>query len=297
MILSTRKLDTRPVAGSRLTTRTRRFVVRIGILLVAVGLVAALGAPATADQPINAGLIKALVKANSQNSPPPGGGGIVVDNSGKWRARSPQESVSSNNAGNFTWWANPQNNKKWSHAIAEQAKPPVNGSLVIDKAWDFGKKKWVDVAKKPGGNEAPKPPGDGSDKDPYNPFEDPIFWAEQVNNLTNALGSAGQEAGSSSNGGGVSLPPNALPSNPLPPSEPIRIVNPEASLGIVRFAVNGQIGALPPGEFAEIPRGPKWVIEFDRGGQFGKARYALRSGIYRFDLTNKGWELYHEPGT
>jgi len=297
MILSTRKLDPCPVAGSRPTTRTRGFVVRIGILLAAVGLVAALSAPATADPPVNVGLMKALMKANSQNSPPPGGGGIVVDNSGKWKTKSPHESVSPGNPGNFMWWANPQNNKKWSPAIAEQAKPPGNGPLVIDKVWDFGKKEWVEVPKKPGGNEAPKPPGNGSGKDPYNPFEDPMFWAKQVDNLTNSLGDWGQQGGHHGGHGGVSLPPNSLPSNALPPSEPIRIVNPETSPGIVRFAVNGRVGALPPGESGEIPSGPKWVIEFDRGGQFGKARYALRSGTYRFDLTDNGWELYHEPGT
>ena len=38
--------------------------------------------------------------------------------------------------------------------------------------------------------------------------------------------------------------------------------------------------------------GTTWSIEFDRGGNFGMARYQLSEGYYFFSLTERGWELF-----
>jgi len=55
-----------------------------------------------------------------------------------------------------------------------------------------------------------------------------------------------------------------------------------------------RFGALKPGEMLELPLGQKWVIEFDRGGGYGSARYGMTDGQYKFALTSNGWELYHK---
>jgi hypothetical protein len=35
-----------------------------------------------------------------------------------------------------------------------------------------------------------------------------------------------------------------------------------------------------------------WIIEFDRGGAQGMAKYSLKPGYYRFKATDHGWDLY-----
>jgi len=260
----------------------------MGIFFAATGLLAAAAAPATAADVKLLGPFKASPKPN-----PPGKGPVIM--------AKPMLKVVDKISPNV----NPQmvgsSGNLWVPTpTPPNPKPsPPKGPILNNKMLDLSGKTWLPKSKfpNPGDNSNPKPPGNGSGKKPYNPFADPAFWAKQVENFSNSLGGHGHGGGYGGGYGRNPLPPNSLPSNTIPSTKPIRIVNPEASPGVVRFAVNDQIGALPPGEFAEIPRGPKWVIEFDRGGQFGKARYVLRSGIYRFELTDNGWDLYHEPGT
>ena len=70
-------------------------------------------------------------------------------------------------------------------------------------------------------------------------------------------------------------------------------MNPEANQSSVRFIMRGETAELKPGYFLTIEVAQKTLIEFDRGGSFGSARYSLREGMYRFDVDNtKGWELF-----
>jgi hypothetical protein len=41
-----------------------------------------------------------------------------------------------------------------------------------------------------------------------------------------------------------------------------------------------------------LPKGVTWVATFDRGGDYGQARYQLEEGTYKFTPTKIGWELY-----
>ena len=89
-------------------------------------------------------------------------------------------------------------------------------------------------------------------------------------------------------------PGNSLPGNPLPsPAWKITIMNPEANQSSVRFVMGGETAELKPGYFVSVEVTQKTLIEFDRGGSFGSARYSLKDGMYRFDVdSSKGWELF-----
>lgn len=80
---------------------------------------------------------------------------------------------------------------------------------------------------------------------------------------------------------------------PQPPreSQTTLIENPSDTGGTVRFLLGGESFTLKPGETIS-PTGP-WplVVRFHRGGEHGEARYSLRPGVYRFDVTRSGWEL------
>jgi len=75
----------------------------------------------------------------------------------------------------------------------------------------------------------------------------------------------------------------------------IRISSPASNEMAVNYLLNGTRFTIQPGEKQELPADRQWIIEFDRGGQFGKARYTLQMGVSVFTPTAKGWELYNNP--
>lgn len=52
---------------------------------------------------------------------------------------------------------------------------------------------------------------------------------------------------------------------------------------------------MKAGEKQKLPEKATRVIEFDRGGDFGVARYTLSEGNYDFHLTPKGWDIWKLP--
>jgi len=82
--------------------------------------------------------------------------------------------------------------------------------------------------------------------------------------------------------------------NPLPAAANIQVVNPPENRVALSFTLNGQTITLQPGQTRDLQSDRSWIIEFDRGGQFGLARYSLEPGVYVFTPTDKGWELYHQ---
>jgi hypothetical protein len=86
-----------------------------------------------------------------------------------------------------------------------------------------------------------------------------------------------------------------VPANTLPIDEAeakaIVLLNPEGTPGAVRFLLDGHEGSLEPAEYLEQSTIAPMIIEFDRGGDFGLARYSLSEGIYLFKLTERGWDL------
>ncbi len=70
------------------------------------------------------------------------------------------------------------------------------------------------------------------------------------------------------------------------------IVNLEEHGAVMRYRLNGRDWELPPGHYQDLGLSRRWVIEFDRGGHFGHARYAVGRVKYTFTPTEHGWELF-----
>jgi hypothetical protein len=74
----------------------------------------------------------------------------------------------------------------------------------------------------------------------------------------------------------------------------IRIANP-AEHGVTwKFLIDGQVETLPAGYAMELSE--TCVLEFDRGGSAGTARFPLTDGTYTFTPTGDGhWKLDQSP--
>jgi hypothetical protein len=59
----------------------------------------------------------------------------------------------------------------------------------------------------------------------------------------------------------------------------------------VTFLMDTQDVALRDGEVRSFTGRATRAIEFDRGGDFGSARYDLSPGDYEFVITDRGWDL------
>jgi hypothetical protein len=99
-------------------------------------------------------------------------------------------------------------------------------------------------------------------------------------------------------GGGNYVPRNATvrtPSKPVGDGLPIEIVNPTETGTALSYQLNGAEEVLAPGGSQLLTNDQSRIITFDRGGNFGTARYTMSSGQYRFELTpDHGWELFHD---
>ncbi len=60
----------------------------------------------------------------------------------------------------------------------------------------------------------------------------------------------------------------------------------------VNYNVNSNAYSMEPEYRQPLPGGRKWVVAFDRGGEFGEARYGISKGTYKFTLTDEGWNLF-----
>lgn len=92
----------------------------------------------------------------------------------------------------------------------------------------------------------------------------------------------------------VTEPAPTFTPNLLPATANIQVVNPPDNRIALSFTLNGQTMTLQPGQTRDLQSDRSWVIEFDRGGQFGLARYSLQPGAYVFTPSDRGWELYHQ---
>jgi hypothetical protein len=61
----------------------------------------------------------------------------------------------------------------------------------------------------------------------------------------------------------------------------------------VNYTLDGQQFTMQPDYRQTIAR-RRLVIAFDRGGSFGRARYGIDEGWYKFTATDRGWELYKQ---
>lgn len=87
----------------------------------------------------------------------------------------------------------------------------------------------------------------------------------------------------------VSLKPNVLP----PYSGPgVAIVLPAATGGNLTYVLDGAtVQEIAAGNRHTARSKAKFIIEFDRGGNFGTAKYELKEGVYEFIVGEKGWDI------
>lgn len=82
--------------------------------------------------------------------------------------------------------------------------------------------------------------------------------------------------------------PAAAASGPIAAGQ-IILANPAAET--VNYNLNQQPQQMEPDFEQTLPGETSWIVEFDRGGNFGQARYQLSEGYYYFKATEQGWEL------
>jgi len=75
---------------------------------------------------------------------------------------------------------------------------------------------------------------------------------------------------------------------------PIKIVSPDDARVTMNYSLNEYDYSIAPGHSQMLFNDRDWIITFDRGDDFGTARYSLSPGTYQFALTKKGWEIYHD---
>jgi len=86
-----------------------------------------------------------------------------------------------------------------------------------------------------------------------------------------------------------SVQPNSLPAYQ---GRGISIRNPAETGTPVTFVIDGRFEAeLSPGESHSLAEKSSYVVEFDRGGEFGTARHVVNEGSYEFVATERGWDL------
>lgn len=71
----------------------------------------------------------------------------------------------------------------------------------------------------------------------------------------------------------------------------ITVQNASGKSVAVTFLMDSQDVALRDGEVRSFSGRTSRVVEFDRGGDFGAARYDLTAGDYEFVVTSNGWDL------
>ena len=94
----------------------------------------------------------------------------------------------------------------------------------------------------------------------------------------------------------TSYPSNVLPStSAYPPAAPAQA----GLLGLlnetgfpINYVLGGSSYSLSTGNAHKYQLAQAAIIEFDRGGSFGLARYTLSPGQYAFSVSDKGWDLH-----
>lgn len=90
----------------------------------------------------------------------------------------------------------------------------------------------------------------------------------------------------------TSLKPNALPPY-TGPGVTLRL--PAEFPGPVNVRIDNRDIELKPGTEVTLKEKPVYLVEFDRGGDFGAARHELTEGLYTMTVGNKGWQVVLTP--
>jgi hypothetical protein len=77
----------------------------------------------------------------------------------------------------------------------------------------------------------------------------------------------------------------------------IAIRNPAKTETTLSYTIDSQDEhAIAAGETQRLKSKRICTIDFDRGGDFGHARYSIYEGWYQFTPTDRGWELFRQLG-
>lgn len=86
----------------------------------------------------------------------------------------------------------------------------------------------------------------------------------------------------------TSLKPNALPPY-TGPGVTLRL--PAEFPNSVYVQIDKREAELKPGTEVVLKDKASYVVEFDRGGDFGAARHELTEGVYKMAVGDKGWQV------
>lgn len=87
---------------------------------------------------------------------------------------------------------------------------------------------------------------------------------------------------------GTSLKPNAVPAY-TGPGVTLRL--PAEFPGSVYVTIDKREVELKSGTEVVLKDKASYVVEFDRGGDFGAARHELTEGVYKMAVGDKGWQV------
>jgi hypothetical protein len=77
----------------------------------------------------------------------------------------------------------------------------------------------------------------------------------------------------------------------------VLIRNPAKTETTLSYTIDSQDEhEIMSGETQRLVAKRTYIIDFDRGGDFGHAKYSIYEGWYQFTLTDRGWELFRQQG-
>lgn len=92
----------------------------------------------------------------------------------------------------------------------------------------------------------------------------------------------------------LAVRPNSMPAYQ---GRGVTIQNPKATGASVAFVVDEQSELmLGPGQTKALNDKGTYVVEFDRGGEYGTSRKTLTEGPWKFVATPSGWDLQRDFG-
>ena len=84
---------------------------------------------------------------------------------------------------------------------------------------------------------------------------------------------------------------SAAPASRSASASTLQIWNASGQRIPVSFLVDSKEIELADGQSHSLRGDKQRIVEFDRGGNYGTARYAITDGQYEFTITDRGWDL------
>jgi len=79
-----------------------------------------------------------------------------------------------------------------------------------------------------------------------------------------------------------------------PMVEGVMLVNPKSTQVTVNYNINGNHYIMEPGMAQRLPAAERWLLEYDRGANYGPAVYDLKPGTYHFTPSDQGIQTFQQ---